>query len=348
MVVMAISALLLNGCAAPMSVQKNFLEDAGLHISRSDWEKAYRTLEDALGSTESGTRLAAYDLISAYPEIQAAAARTFSKESLLITFNSYDQLTAYEIESVRLSWYVKFASESEVFTAQSTLEAVKAEENQRASKLAYARRLGLDSLVVDEGIFGQLVEEDQKKFRKQYPTMQVIPYDSVGIVRSHQIIDKSTTGSLAGSQLGSAVAQAAYIDRSFKRYNYSALGQLGAGLLGGVLGASMNTAPESRYLINYSVEFRDGSIRGVIKSSRDGIAAPSGQCVFTNDIQEAPRYLCADTITAFIDRARRVGSAADNNGSGKLKEKVSCKIEVVGTITLDKDACQKTGGVVVE
>lgn len=330
-----------------MGAQKKFVEDAKPYIQQGNWEKAYRTLEDALGSNESSIRLAAYDLIVANPELKAAAFETFSSKSLSKTFSDFDPFTASELEGVRLKWYAKFASDSEILKAQSNLDVVYVEANRRRSSLTEARRTGLDGLIVDEAIFGQLVEVDQIKFRTMYPTMQVIPFDSVGNIRNHQLIDKSTAGSNAGSQLGSSVAQAAYIDRSFSRYNYSALGQLSAGLIGGLIGSSLNTSSLSRYLINYAVELRDGTIIGVLKLSSDGIAAPTGQCVFAIDMQEAPKYLCNDNIAAFIERAKRQGLAGSNSEASKFQEKVNCKIDIVGTIKLDREICQKSNGIVV-
>lgn len=282
----------------------------------------------------------------ANPSIRTAAAETFSQKALTKTFAAYDPFTAYEIENVRLTWYAKIASDIEVSAARENLDSMKAATNQKIASLLAARSSGLDILIVDDVTFGQLLEEDQKRFKVLYPTMQVIPFDSVGVIRTFQIINRSTAGSNAGSQLGSAVAQAAYIDRSFDRYNYSALRQLSAGLLGGILGSSLNTAPEFRFIINYSVEFRDGSIRGLLKSSSDGIAAPTGQCVFSSDIQEAPRYLCGDSLAAFIARAKRIGLAGNHDAAGKIIDKVNCKLDVIGIIKLDREACEKSNGVI--
>jgi hypothetical protein len=118
-------------------------------------------------------------------------------------------------------------------------------------------------------------------------------------------------------------------------------------LIGGLIGSSLNTSPQSRYLINYAVELRDGTIKGVLKLSSDGIAAPTGQCVFANDMQEAPKYLCNDNIAAFIERAKRQGLAGSNSEASKFQEKVNCKIDIVGTIKLDRETCQKSNGIVV-
>ena len=151
-------------------------------------------------------------------------------------------------------------------------------------------------------------------------------------------------GSNAGSQRGSAAAQAAYIDRAFSRYSYSALGQLSAGLLGGVIGSSFNTSPQAKFLINYGVELRDGTIKGILISSSDGISAPTGQCVFINDLAEAPRYLCNDSIIGFIERAKRQTSNANSADVAKVQERINCKIDVVGTIQLNAEDCKKLNG----
>jgi hypothetical protein len=58
-------------------------------------------------------------------------------------------------------------------------------------------------------------------------------------------------------------------------------------------------------------------------------------------------YLCSDSLTAFIDRAKRVGLAGNSGGLSKLSEKVNCKIDVVGTIKLDNEACQKSNGIII-
>lgn len=336
----------LMGCASSAGVQKDFTGDAKIYIQKREWEKAYRTLEDALGSSEAATRLSAYDLIAANPHIKDAARQTFSAAALSRTFSAYDPVTASGLENVRLQWYAKFASDAELLEAQSNIDVALNEANRKRASLVDARRSGPNDLIVDDSVFGQLTEGDRIKFKAMYPTMQVIPHDSVGIIRTHQVIDKSTLGSSAGAQLGSAVAQAAYIDRSFGNRNYSALGQLSAGMLGALIGSTLNTSPQSRYLINYGVELRDGTMKGVLKLSSDGIAAPAGQCVFSGDIEEAPRYLCNDSIAAFIARAKRQAPAINVIEAGKPRDLVNCKIDGIGALRLSEADCRKSNGAV--
>lgn len=341
-------SLLLVACASSAGVQKNFSAAAKRYIQTGEWEKAYRTLEDALGSPESAIRLSAYDMIAANQELRMAAVHTFSVESLEKTFQAWDTLTAKDLENVRLIWFGKFASDEEIWQARNNLESVYANQYERKVALVESRRTGANSLIVDDAIFGQLVEADRLKFKAMYPSMQIIPFGSVGITRSSQIIDRSVAESSAGSRVGSAVAQAAYIDRSIGRYSYSALGQLSAGLLGGIIGSAYNTPAQNRFIINYGVELRDGTIRGVLKSSTDGIASPVGQCVYTTDMLIAPRYLCTDTIVGFIERAKRQNLTAGSAGATEDQEKVSCKVDKIGVIQLDTQACQKLGGRVTD
>ncbi len=341
-----VALILLAGCASSAGAQKNFIESAKPYISEGSWDKAYRSLEDAFEAPESSTRLAAYDLLVAHPQIQRAATESFSRRSLSKTFSEFDPFSARELELVRLRIYGKFASETEVLQAKSNIESIHEETTRKMRNLTEARALGPDALLVDEAIFDQLLESDQAKFKKMYPMLKVIPTGSTGILRSHQILDRSTSGSNAGSQLGSSIAQAAYVERSFERNNYSALSQLGAGIMGGLIGSAFNTSPQSLYLINYGVELRDGTINSVLKASSDGIASPPGQCVYLNDLQEAPRYLCEDSLWAFIERAKRMGNLG-KPAPDRSNEKVSCKLDVVGEIKLDREACRKANGTVV-
>ena len=170
-------SLLLTGCAFSVGAQKNFTTDAKRSIQLAEWEKAYRTLEDALGSTDPNTRLAAYDLITSTPEIKRAADKTFSLESLTSTFDQFDIFTANELEKVRLSWYSKFASDEDISSAEKNLSLAYRGASERKLALTEARRSGVGKLLVDEVIFRQLAAVDQQKFRTLYPMMTVLPLD---------------------------------------------------------------------------------------------------------------------------------------------------------------------------
>ena len=345
--VAAFAVLMMSvGCAS--GTRKDFTGDATRFISVGDWEQAYRSLEYGLGSSESATRLATYDLIVLHPELKLAASKSFEPISLERTFTAFDPVSANAVETVRLAWYEKFASDEDVARARTNIEAAFVNANKpRAALLAARQNIG-KGLIVDDATFNQLDSADREKVRGLYPTMQVIPSRSVGKVISHQVLDKSKPGSTSGSQLGAAFGQSAYIDRSFSQRNYSAVGQLSAGLLGAIIGSSFDKAAEARFLVNYGIELNDGTVKAVLLSSSDGIAAPIGQCVFIADAVEAPSYLCADSIVKFIERVKYTKTGEGSPVKSKAEDQISCKVDSVGAIKLSREDCRRLKGEVVD
>lgn len=340
--VIAIVVLMHLGCASSGSGQKNFAGDGSRFFQAGDFERSYRSLEDALGSSDSATRLSAYDFIVAHPELKSAAARTFEPAALRKTFTTFDPSTALSVEQVRLSWYSKFASDEEISHASANIESALAMAKAARATLSAVRQDRGQALIVNEAVFFQLNAGDREKIKALHPSLQVVPVQSVGKLVSHQVIDKSKPSSIAGAQLGAAVGQAAYIDQSFRRSNYSAVGQVGAGLVGAVVGSSLDRPAETRFLINYGIETMDGTVKGLLTSSLDGIASPNGQCVFASDATEAPNYLCTDTLVGFLQRTKKfnvVGVTPDNVGL-----QVRCKIDGVGALSLSREDCGRLGG----
>lgn len=332
---------LVSGCASP---QVNYKDDALKRIADRNWDSAYGLIEVALGSDDSKTRLWGYDLIVANPELKLAATRSFSPEAVEKAFSINDPITANDIESYRLELYSKYASDAEIERASNTISKAFNTSNIPRLALQAARRATGSGLIVTDVIFQQLTSGDQASLKLLYPSMQVIPQQALGKIVSFQVINRSTAGSSSGSQLGSALGQAAYIDRSIPSRNYSAVSQIGAGLVGAIIGSSLNKSPEQRFLINYGVELMDGAVKGVTSASPDGIAAPVGQCVFVSDVKEAPTYLCSDTLVGFINRAgkQRVdGSGVKQSG---LETGIKCKVSSVATLTLSPEDCRRLNG----
>lgn len=101
----------------------------------------------------------------------------------------------------------------------------------------------------------------------------------VGRIVDVQIVPHGTPGSNVGSALGSATAQAGYIDNTILGSgNYSATGQLGAGILGAIIGSAFDQPAESWYAVHYWINFGNGP-REVPVSSYSPTYAPKGTCV---------------------------------------------------------------------
>lgn len=329
----------LAGCASSGN-QKDFVADARRYYQAGDYDKAYRSVEDGLEATDSATRLASYDFIVANPELQVAAERSFEPSALERTFSSFDPSTARSLEQVRLSYFAKFAVDDKVSRAKANIESAYLKANSGRAAVIAARQSGGQILLVNEAVFIQLSSDDQDKIRIGHPSMQVVPMQLTGTLVSHQVVDTSKPGTTVGSQLGSAIAQAAYIDQA-RLGNYSAVSQIGVGLVGALVGSSLDQSTQKGYLINYGIKLIDGSVKAILTRSADGIAAPVGQCVFVDDATEAPPYLCADNLVSFLQRARTLN--ADKGGKGRGTH-VVCQVSGVGAIQLSREDCSKLSG----
>lgn len=334
----------VSGCASPRG---DYRSEAERHVASGDWDQAYTPIEYALGSDNAAVRLWSYDLLMANPGIRVAAAKSFSKEAVDRVFAKYDPITTNDLETYRLSQYEKFASNEEVDLARRNILSAFDIANAPRLALLEARKADGSSLLVTQPVFDQLSPEDQGKLKTLYPQMHVVPKDGVGKVVSSQVIDRSQPGSKAGSQLGSLLGQAAYIDRSIPGRNYSVMGQVGAGLIGAALGSTLNARPEEKYLINYGVLLSDGAVKSVLASSADSVAAPAGQCVFVVGVQEAPPYLCGDTLLAFIERSNALAVRKGSAERPANKTGVKCKLPV-GTLTITAEECGRLKGEVAE
>ena len=94
--------------------------------------------------------------------------------------------------------------------------------------------------------------------------------------------------------VGSALGSAAYIDRSFRPCNnYSAVSQVGAGLLGALLGAQLDRRPVSQYHFRYALRRRDGEIVYADSVQQDAFRHPVGICLRIADLSPVPQALCA-------------------------------------------------------
>lgn len=336
-VLMAMASLA--GCASSGN-QKDFIADARRYYQAGEYDKAYRSVEDGLEAIDSATRLVSYDFIVERPELQVAAERSFEPAALERTFSSFDPSTARSLEQVRLSYFAKFALDDKVSRAKANIDSAYLKANSGRAAVTAARQSSGQILLVNEAVFVQLSSEDQDKIRIGQPSMQVVPMQSIGTLISHQVVDTSKPGTTVGSQLGSAFAQAAYIDQA-RLGNYSAVTQVGAGLVGALIGSSLDQSAQKGFLINYGIKLIDGSVKAILTRSADGIAAPIGQCVFVDDATEAPPYLCADNLVSFLQRARTLNA---NNGSKGRGAHVVCQVSGVAAIQLSREDCSKLGG----
>lgn len=120
-----------------------------------------------------------------------------------------------------------------------------------------------------------------------------------GTIIDNQGVDESKPGTTAGAALGGALAQTTYIDRSIHNGNYSATTQLGLGILGTVLGSTLDRKPTAQYHFRYAVKLDDGQIQYFDELQRSAFRHPVGVCVSVPAVQPINQDICALDVNAF-------------------------------------------------
>ena len=206
------------------------------------------------------------------------------------------------------------------------------------------------AIKISSSLWGEFSKDEQVLIVSRFPEMEIVSSENIGVIQSAQIADRSTTGSNRGAILGSAVGQAAYIDRAFSNSgsNYSAVTQLGVGILGAMLGSSLDSKPQRSFVINYAVKSVDGQIKEVRQQSADEFTKLVGQCVSIPDLNTISNLLCSDTKIQFL---KRISAIATMPSDAVLMRENSepptkCDIPGIGMMTIEKNVCIQMNGVI--
>jgi hypothetical protein len=160
----------------------------------------------------------------------------------------------------------------------------------------YAWPLSLDVMEVSASVWKDL-NDDIKINLQSKKIIQLIEANSAGVIIDAQGIDKSDQGSSGGSNLGAAVGSAMYIDKAISGQNYSAKNQLGAILLGGLVGSMFDKPQIERYHFRYSVRLLNGSIHTQDFITSEAFRKPLGICVRLPDLQPTiDQGLCTQSV----------------------------------------------------
>jgi hypothetical protein len=251
---------ILSACVSAPTTS-NF--DRGLlNLNKGNLEAAYRFFEDSSAEHTATVR----ELIGTRPEIIKAGANTFSSDSLKQSILRYGKQESFKIEFKRLELFRSYASPDLLEIAELNLA------NEFSFELAEHYKN-----IAEKARVAKLPEADQAQYWADMYKKWEESVNVYGRVVSTQLINESRSGSNSGSQLGALIGQAAYID-SRNIFNYSALGQLQAGLLGGILGGLANNAPATVYKKVYFLQIGSELKRvDIVDSSQ--ILFPTGVCI---------------------------------------------------------------------
>lgn len=147
---------------------------------------------------------------------------------------------------------------------------------------------------ISQVAWNQLSVGEHALIQKKY-VVELVEHDAFGVIIDNQGVDESSAGTNGGAYLGGAVANAAYIDNAIKGGNYSAKNQLASGILGALLGSSLDSKPNSQYHYRYAVKLGDGNIKYFDEIKRDPFRHPVGICVSVPNIAPIDQKLCGQT-----------------------------------------------------
>lgn len=200
-----------------------------------------------------------------------------------------------------------------------------------------------NKLIINDIIWSSLTQDEKIYASKFFENIDVIPGESIGIVSSVQVVNRSTSASHHGAFLGSVAAQAAYID---KGGSYSAINHLGVALIGAAVGGSLDRGENLKYIHNYAIKNLNNNIIQVQVNSGTDIHLPIGSCVAYPEIKIFDNTACSIDKNRFLKNLYFLDNAPKNSVPmlGQSGVSVNCRSKNGSLITLDKNICLQIGG----
>ena len=215
--------------------------------------------------------------------------------------------------------------------------------------LTYSGFAYSNPLDVPEHIWNDLSSENQIQLSQKFD-IRIHNKISYGTLVNSQVLDKSSRGTNAGASLGSAYAQSRYIDNAFSgnSIDYSATKQLGAGLLGAVVGSLIDKPSESKFITRYTVQLANNEIQTFDQTSSEvEFTSNAGLCVLTNPVRPANQSLCNMTkrellLTDVTSLTKNEQNSLQINSP--ISNKVKCKIGNNAPTLINKNLCLSANG----
>lgn len=224
--------------------------------------------------------------------------------------------------------------------------------------------LAQSTLRVSSSAWQELSEAERAAIQERYIIETLAP-DSFGLIIDNQGADRSTPGSVAGSNLGQAVASASYIDRAIDSGDYSAKTHLGMAILGGLVGSALDSKPQSQYQFLYAIRLGNGSVIYQDVFSKDPFRHPVGVCVILPSLSVLPeQHICSQTTETLrkaylaevkdpvVPVRKEISTTATEVTSQKNVQAVaedsvvSCKVGALAPVSTSREKCHLINGVV--
>jgi hypothetical protein len=148
---------------------------------------------------------------------------------------------------------------------------------------------------VSQSAWLQLNSTERELIQKKH-IVELLEQDAFGVILDNQGVNESTSGTTIGANLGGSIANAAYIDNAIKSGNYSAKNQLAVGIIGAIVGSTLDRRPNAQYHYRYAVKLNSGNIKYVDEVTNDPFRHPIGICVSVPSIALIDQQLCTQTV----------------------------------------------------
>ena len=220
---------------------------------------------------------------------------------------------------------------------------------------------------VSQSAWVTLSPTEREAIQERY-IVELAEPDAFGIIIDNQGVNESTNGTSGGANFGGAVANAAYIDNAIKGGNYSAKNQLAVGILGAMLGSTLDSKAIAQYHYRYAVKLGSGEVKYFDEIKGDPFRHPVGICVSVPNIALIEQQLCTQTVlslkTAYLNVpvTQVVESALakapitnnvtptqlSNPSKGLSPIQVNCKLGTLAPVRTSLEKCQLIKGSQVE
>ena len=285
----AVVSLLFVGCASQQlhPTEQDMLY-AKYFASKGDFKAAFWKMREPVGTPTH--QAAMIDLAKTYPQIVTEGKARVTPEYYASLAESGETEAAARDVRTSLQALKILLSESEY----GPLE-------QRANKFLDKTSI----LQVRRSVWEELSDAERTKLQEDR-FVSVKDDSNFGRVIDRQLFDASTNGTTAGSQLGAVLGQAQYVDNSIPKGTYSATGQVGAAILGAVIGSSLDQSGSRTFVMRYAIKRLDGKVSYADRYESTSLGESIGVCV-NLQAQQVDQDICeltAESLRAGLLKPR--------------------------------------------
>ena len=215
---------------------------------------------------------------------------------------------------------------------------------------------------VSQSAWLELTSTERELIQKKH-IVDLLDQDAFGVILDNQGVNESTSGTTLGANLGGSIANAAYIDNAIKGGNYSAKNQLAIGIIGAIVGSTLDRRPNAQYHYRYVVKLNSGNIKYIDEVTSDPFRHPVSICVSVPNITLINQQLC--TQSAAIMRSMYLDSSAIkvpvaislepvtrsenaalilSSDAGALQPLINCKLGTLAPVKTSAEKCELIKG----